>query len=320
MVRSSNTYEISELREQLALAFPRGLIEADHTETEHWYKNTRTGVRAASVTTKQSVVGKGYLKQWAVNRAVEHAIQNVARINNGDSSVFDEARRAHTNELETAGNIGTKAHGAFDLFCQHWIETGERWGETAQFLKEGARGEEIAACRSFDKFKAEVEFVPIASELKIWYEKGGDVFAGTVDSVLAVREPYKELVGDTRCNHDYAPQRPPILWCTRCGRTVKQKVVLGDWKTSNQINNKDEYAEQTVAYERAIALKLGSKFIQDIWVVRLSKERAEYEIMRVSDRAGAWKRYLATSRLFDTRMNIPGPLLEPLQKKLIITI
>lgn len=319
MAKLSKQYDLLSLREILHKAFPEGLVLADHDQTGHWYKNSKTNGRAASVTTKQNVVSKPYLRQWSANRAVEYISANIDRLRSGDVSVLDEARRAHTMELETAGSIGTTAHDAIDKFCQRWIDTGHTEGSAADYLDPSARGEEVAACRSFDKFREEVEFTPIASEIKVWYEEGKDCYAGTVDSVLIVREVYKGLAGTTGCKHDYSQQGSPILWCVECGRTVKEKLILGDWKTSNQISNKDEYAEQTEAYARAIEKGTGLKF-DGIWVIRFDKSKAEYEIMKVADRPRAWRRFLQTSRLFDARMKSDEPLLEPLVKRKIITL
>lgn len=317
--QSNKSYDIKELRKKLLETFQEGLVVADHTETEHWYRNTKTDVRAASVTTKQNTVDKPYLKQWAVNRAVDHIEQNIQSILDGNVSyVFDAARSAHKNDLREAGGWGTKIHEAIDGFCQRWIDTGNKTGTSQDYLAQGASGQEVAGCRSFDKFKAEVEFWPVASELKVWYQKGKDAYAGTIDAILLVHSVYKEKEGDFYCIHDYAEQRPNILWCPRCGRTVKRMLVLGDWKSANTVSGKDEYAEQTVAYATAIEAGTGLKF-DDIWIVRFSKEKAEYEIVRVSDRKRAWKRFLMTSRLFDARANTV-PLLEPLNSKLIIKL
>lgn len=319
ILKRSERYDIDKLRSALKSAFPDGLVEPDHTPTEHWYVNTKNGRRAASVTTKQSVVGKGYLKQWAVNRALDHVSQNRARFIAGDEEVLKEAAMAHTNELESAGSIGTTSHSAFDATCKEWIETGKRPGPTMEKLAPGARLEEVAACRSFDKFLDENEVFPVASETKVWYERGNDCYAGTIDGIFLAHRVHLNRAGEIGCTHDYVLQTSGTLWCTRCGRNVKRRLLLTDWKTSNQISNKDEYAEQAEAYGHAVEAAVGRIF-DEIWIVRFSKLRAEYEIMRVPDRKSAWQRFLATSRLFDRRLELPGPLLEPLDAKLVIQI
>lgn len=319
MRRAPKQYDLFSLRETLHRVFPEGLVVPDHTPTEHWYKNTRTGSRAASVTTKQNVVAKGYLKQWAVNKGIEYIEANIDRLVGGDTTVLNEAKSAHENELGAAGQTGTNAHAAIDQFCSVWIESGAKpSGSSASYLRESAPGQEVAACRSFDKFISEVEVVPVASELKVWYEKGKDCFAGTVDAVLLINEVYKDREGSKDCAHDYTPQTKS-LWCAKCGREVIQKLILGDWKTSNQIQKKDEYAEQTVAYATAIEVGTGLKF-DDIYVIRFEKSRADYEMARVADRRHAWQRYLATSRLYDLHAKSRESLLVPLIEKTIISI
>jgi hypothetical protein len=147
------------------------------------------------------------------------------------------------------------------------------------------------------------------------------VFAGTVDSILLVRDVYKDRAGDTSgaCHHDYAVQPSGVEWCYKCGRTVTRRLILGDWKTSNSIQGKDDYAEQANAYAKAIEVGTKLKF-DDVWIVRLSKEKALYEVQVVVDRKGAWARFLATSRNYDTRAKHKGPLLAPLAGKQIITL
>lgn len=318
MAKQSKQYDLISLREILHKTFPEGLVLPDHDDTGHWYKNAKTNGRAASVTTKQNVVAKPYLRQWSANRAVEYIREHMAELVGGSMDILDDAKRAHTVELESAGSIGTTAHTAIDKFCQRWIDTGHSEGSSADYLEASARGEEVAACRSFDKFRAEVEFVPVASELKVWYEKGNDCYAGTVDSVLLVQRTYKGREGDKACAHDYVWQTH-TLWCTKCSREVTQELIIGDHKTSNQISNKDEYAEQVEAYAHAIEVGTGLKF-NDLWIMRYEKSKADYEIMRIANRAKAWKRFLATSRLYDIRAKSDRPLLEPVFKKKIIVL
>lgn len=321
-------YDVAHLRAVLDDAWPRGTIVADHTEDEHWYRNTETGRRAASVTTKQGFVSKPWLKPWYIRKTVDYIDANRARCEAGEwEAVLAEAKKAAGKSVEQAGIWGTTAHNAIDRYCEQWIVSGRAPESSLPFLyaiaeenATEAAGEEIAACRSFDKCIAEREVIPLASEIKVWYEvcpkhnkkecpesckEDKDCFAGTVDSVLLWLQIRKGREGQTTTldgsihAHDYTEQETGVWWCV-CGREVEPKLILGDWKTSNSINNKDDYAQQTTAYARAIERKTGLKF-DDIYVFRFHKEYADYEIRRVDDPEQAWQEFLCISRAFDCR-------------------
>lgn len=320
-------YDVATLRAVLGNAWRSGLIVADHTESEHWYQNTDTGRRAASVTTKQGIINKPYLKPWYIKKTIEYIDANRARCEAGEwEAVLAEAKQAAGKSVDQASVWGTSAHNAIDDYCTEWIRTSVCPSSAVPFLIARAQragveaaGEEIAACRSFDKLVAEQEFIPLASEIKVWYEEGNDCFAGTVDSVLLWLAVRKERVGSgiscvprlfedqdpqvqtvARRDHDYVQQESGVWWCAGCGREVEPKLVMGDWKTSNSIEGKDEYAMQTTAYAKAIEKKTGLKF-DDIYVFRFDKNKAHYEIRKVEDPKASWKEFLAVSRCFDAR-------------------
>lgn len=313
-------YAIDRLRAELDTAFPEGSIRAEHTTTQHYYRDVRSGVLAPSVTTIQQILSKPYLRQWAVNQTIEYIRIHHERYTDGEHlEVLAEAKNAHHNTRDQAAEWGTKAHGAFEDYLNEWIKEGVRPQKSAAvYLKEGADAEEIAACRSFDKFLDENEIVPIASEKQVFYNKGGVLFAGTVDSVIIVREVYKDRVGDKTCQHDYAPQDKK-LWCVKCNREVREKLVLGDWKTSNHLNGKNEYATQTTAYSKSIEYAVKWKF-KEIWVVRFDKKFAHYDIVKVADRERAWELFKANARHYNILSKQEDTLLEPLKVKNIIKL
>lgn len=315
MARASRQYVVSDYRQRLARAFPFRILPA-HTEAGHFYEREDNGRVAASVTTKLGFVSKGYLYKWYAKMAVEHVRENLSRLLAGDASVLDDAQRAGEKSRDDSAGIGTTAHGAIDNYCSHWIHGNARPRRSASdFLVEGANGAEIAACRSFDKFLDENEVIPLASELKIWYENGRDCYAGTIDTVLLALTTYKGRAGERRCLHDYSSQPSGIWWCSKCKREAQPRLILGDVKTSNTIKGKDEYAHQTVAYAKAIEKALGDH-IDDIWVIRFGKAYAEYEVLKVSNRAQAWAEWLSISRAYDRMSERVGrELLGPLVVK-----
>lgn len=313
-----NKYDVVDLRARIASAFPFRIIPA-HTAEGHFYKREDTGRVAASVTTKLGFVAKGYLYKWYAKLAAEHVRTNLDRLLSGDLTVLDEAQHAGEKSRDDSAGIGTTAHGAIDAYNTKWIKSGVRPASAKDFLKEGSRGEEIAACRSYDKFLDEHEIIPLASELQVWYEVGKDCYAGTIDSIILSLEVYKERNGSSECKHDYVPQPSGIYWCATCQRETKARLILGDVKTSNTIKGKSEYAHQTEAYARAVQSALGIKF-DAVWILRFDKSRADYEILKIGDRKQAWKEWLAISRAYDRSHERVGELLVPLTEREVIKI
>ncbi len=318
-IGNMKTYEATQLRAELARAFPQGSVEPAHTGRGHFYRVPGKESSAPSVTTIQSIESKGYLKQWAVNKAVEYIDNNIARLCSGDLDILEEARKAHERELDFAGSVGTTAHDAAEKYAKHWIETGEKKESATEFLAEGSLPEEVAGTRSFDKFIKEHDLIPIASEVRVWYAKGKDIYAGTVDAIYLLGEVYKDREGSTSCSHDYEPQKGNKHWCVNCGRTIVWKLVEVDYKTSNTVAGKNSYAEQVEAYARAIEQKTGWKF-DDLWILQLNKQRARYDLFKVNNRKRAWDRFIATLRHYVEMQDESENLLTPREEKLIIRI
>lgn len=319
-------YDVAILRSTLDGAWAHG-IDPCHTAEAHFYKRKDTGRVASSVTTKLGFVSKPYLQTWYVKRAIEHVRENLDRLLSGDEGVLAEAGGAAIRSRDTSAEIGTSAHDAFDRNLTRWIAQGTRPGSAVEDLNalceaKGVtpRGEEIAACRSYDRFLDENEIIPLASEIRIWYEEGKDCYAGSVDAVFLSLKVHKERIGEEGHIHDYTPQESGIWWCA-CGREVDPKLILGDHKTSNAIRGKDDYAQQSVAYAKAIEKETGLKF-DDIWVMRYGKGRAEYEVCAVTDRKQAWEEFIAISRAYDRKKERGehASLLEPLTTKQVIRI
>ena len=335
--RLSKSYDVPELRSRLRSAFAFG-IESAHTDSAHRYRRSDTNTLAWSVTTKLGFVDKPWLSAWKVKRAVEYIKDNLQRVLAGDEGVFAEAGGAGDRFRDRAAGIGTTAHDAYDAYLQSWIDSpnSSRGVSAVAVLEEGCRkagvepkSEEVAACRSFDLFLQEHEIIPIASEIRVWYQKGKDSFAGTVDALfihLTVRkgrEGQKGIVdieGSEHKVHDYTPQESGVWWCAACRREVEPKLVLGDHKTSTSIITHDDYALQGTAYAVAIEEEVGIAF-DEIWVMRYSKVRAEYELCKVKDRKQAWNEFITISRACDAKESREkGNLLVPLIEREVYKI
>lgn len=356
----AKTYDVHHLRKLLAGCMPP--ISTQHTDTAHFYKNENTGRVVQSVTGRLGFVSKPYLQKWYIKLTIEHIRIHRDRCATEEEweQLFVEAREAGNNSRDTSAEIGTTAHDAVDRYLQDWLRLGRRprgdgvgpeydgdrtspFRRASVYLGDNPRGSEVAACRSFDKFLAENEILPIASEIKVWYESCGthkkqpcpsdcervDAFAGSVDAAflyLSVRKGREgesgivDIEGNPHDEHDYVTQESGTLWCAACGRECDAQLILGDWKTSNSITGKDDYAQQGTAYTVAIE-KAAHVTFDGIWVVRLSKDKADYEICAVSDRKAAWNEFIAISRAFDARELRKGKsMLEPLVDKVSISI
>lgn len=318
MIGNMKNYEVHSLRSELAHAFPSGKVEPAHTQQGHFYKIEGYKEVAPSVTTVQSIESKSYLKQWAVNRAIEYINDNLAGLCAGDIGVFEHARYAHRRELDFAGEVGTTAHEAAEKYVKHWIETGEKKESATEFLGHNALPEEIAGTRSFDKFIKEHDLVPIGSEVKVWYAKGKDIYAGTIDSIYLIGDVYKDRCGNTSCAHDYSRQKGNREWCFKCGRMIVWKLVEIDYKTSNTVSGKNDYAEQTVAYAHAVEQRTGWRF-DDILILQLDKKKAKYTLFKVNNKSRALKRFFATLRHYVEKPK-DEDLLTPMEERLTIKI
>lgn len=318
---SNSAYDVARLRSRLrnSLSFT---VESAHTEHAHRYQRTDTGRLAWSVTTKLGFVDKPWLSAWRIKRAVEYIRENLPRLLAGDEGVLAEASGAGDRFRDKAAGIGTTAHDAFDSFLTEWIDKDKRpEGSSVVFLEANCRkagteprGEEIAACRSFDLFVEGHEIIPLASEIRVWYEEGKDCFAGTVDACFLWLTVYKGREGDKGHAHSYTPQTSGQWWCT-CDREVTPALVLADWKSSNSIINHDDYALQGTAYIKAIEKAVGVRFDAG-WVVRVGKTRAEYQVCRIVDTKQAWREFITISRAFDSKEEREKKgLLEDMAKK-----
>ena len=319
-------YEPTSIRTSLDSAWKFVVIPC-HTADAHFYKREDTGRLAASVTTKLSFVAKPYLQTWYVTKAIDHVHENLDRLLAGDKGVLTEAGSAAVRSRDRSADIGTSAHDAFDKNLTRWLQGGTRPDSAVTDInalcqEKGVepRGEEIAACRSYDKFLDENEIIPLASEIRVWYEEGKDCYAGSVDAVFLNLTVHKGREGDKDHAHDYTAQAGGIWWCA-CGRETEPKLILNDWKTSNTIRGKDDYALQSVAYAQAIEKATGLKF-DGIWVIRFNKKYADYEICAVTDRKSAWKEFISISRAFDAKneRTVRPSLLEPLKTKQVFSL
>jgi hypothetical protein len=232
-----------------------------HTEHEHWYKHEETGKIVPSVTTVLSVLDKPWLAKWKVHEAVRYIVSGYSGIlNAGDlESILEESMKVSERKVVQAQVVGTTVHNAIEEFIAEWIRYGVQPKSVMDFFDknfvidsathlryDNTQTQIIAALRSaqelFDRYK---DAVPLASEIRVGDPVAG--YAGTLDLVIL----------------------------------VNGKVEIWDWKTSNQINEKDPgYPMQISIYKKAFESMIGIK-VEKLCIIQLSKHEDKYAIYTV---------------------------------------
>jgi len=147
------------------------------------------------VTTILKVIAKPFLIPWAANMAVDYIKNNLKRddlITQKDFDlVLDQARKAHTQKRDKAGDIGKEAH----KLCENWIKSKD--GN----VKKSKSPQVNKMVRNFCEWanKNKVKF--IASEKKVFSEKYW--FCGTYDFLCEIDK--KIWLGDIKTGSGIYP-------------------------------------------------------------------------------------------------------------------
>jgi hypothetical protein len=279
-----------EIRDKIDTVFYRGRVMPAHTAHEHFYQDTEDGSIYASVTTKTSLLGRKYYKQMAADKAVDHIQEG---IENGEelATVFAEARLRHKVDLEQAGTWGTHGHDMVDGYVSKWISDGVRPADIRGFATKDTSPQGVCAALGAMKFFDDYKMYPIVSEKKVISKK--HKYGGTLDS----------------------------LWLVKV--KGKWKLILGDYKTSNQIYGrgamgKPDYGWQVMAYSKALEEMTGIK-CNEHWIIRLDKNQPKYEIGYIANPRKSWRGFLAMNTISDEVRSKEDPIL-PLIKKERITL
>lgn len=318
---------VEEIRQVLS-KIPGNLVVAEHTDTGHFYRYTPTNQLFASVTTKSNILDAPHLKKWSARLAVDHLTERI-KLTPGvlsDVTVLDrykaEAVLIHQDQFEEAGDIGTRGHGIVDEYLLQWMKTGTRPADIKDFVKEDD-SRLFAISRSAEMFCKDFFVIPIASEMFVASKKHR--FAGTLDSlmmVLNIKDKGNGSCADSKNLFDGGPlehqfwqastSNPNKVRCVNCGLSGEYEFALVDWKTSNSID-KETYAMQVSAYWQAIFEMTGLK-PKKIFIVRLDKAQAKYEIRYVNNRPAAFKAFTHVARVYDWLHDDEEKLI-PLNKK-----
>jgi len=256
-----------ELNLSSPLSFYNGEVTLQFDEPSWtYYRNLPEGglEAQAGVTSICGIIDKSlYLIPWACKMmylkmlrtmprlAVEGTAGTVEPISwEKFDEILQEAKKAHKEKLEDAGDVGSAAH--------KWIEDTIR---NAIALTDGVveKMNEFAPTdeRSITCGMAALDWMQkhnvrwISTERKIYSRK--HKYAGTCDGLAVV-----DSCDNPSC----------------CTRMFLDELSLIDWKTSNQLSV--QYLYQTAAYQQAITEETGED-IKSRWILRLGKEDGKFE-------------------------------------------
>lgn len=290
----------AQVRDILKDKMPDGIVVPQHNERGHFYLHVPTGQLFASVTTKCGILDAPHLKKWAARLAVEHMLENRSVIMNGLSEeremLAKNAILVHQDHFEEAGDVGTRGHGVVDAYLQDWMATDSRPQDIRTFITE-TDSRVFAIARSAELFCKEWNVIPVASEMFIVSLK--HKFAGTMDSLMMVLNVKKN--GVVPCGaHTFlsmSTTNPNKVQCIFCKLSGEYELAIVDWKSSNSID-KVEYAMQTAAYWQGIYEMTGIR-CKRIYIVRLDKSQAKYEVRVLTDRVAAFNAFRHATHIYD---------------------
>lgn len=295
---------VDELRQTIKEKIPPSLVIPEHDRLGHHYRFIPTNKVYDSVTTKTAILDNPHLKRWAANLAIEYIDRNWDIITpHNKEDHYKAALLSHEDELNDAGDIGTQGHHAIERYLQRWIDTNIKPPDIRKFIL-GEDARLWAITRSAEMFINDFEMIPIASELLVASPR--HEFAGTLDCLaLLLKEKMAgnlPLIGEHHCGEYWKKSINRAFrfkeWeCSECHRTVEPVFALVDWKSANAID-KPEYAMQVSAYYYALWELTGLK-PKELIIVRLDKEKAKYEVVRIQNRVSAFRAFKHATKIYD---------------------
>lgn len=244
-----------------------GIWVAEHTAEGHFYRNTKTNKLVPSITTKQKIINKPHLLDWAIKRGIEwleehdrfSKLQTLER-----STYLRGAQEAHTEERDEAAGDGTLAHAVIESYIKFWIEKGHPPADIKKGFKEGASTRAIAGARAAEVLFKTEPIIPVATELLVGNEELNS--AGTLDFL---------------CLYD-------------------GELAILDWKLTNAID--DGYAAQVSAYKGMFEDMTGLE-VKRIRIYQLSKNYDKFTAYRVNLPREAYRAMKGLSKYYDWKEN-----------------
>lgn len=163
-----------------------------------------------------------------------------------------EAKSAHKDVLEDAGDVGHDAHAWIERQIKAAIAAGHGVVSQLPALEPLPQEPRSANCCIAGTDWMRLHNVRWRStERKIYSRKHG--YAGTMDGLC-----YVDSCDNPTC----------------CTKQFKDRLTVADWKTSNGLYM--EFVMQTAAYEHAFEEETGED-VTDRWVLRLGKHDGEFD-------------------------------------------
>lgn len=165
-----------------------------------------------------------------------------------------QAKSAHKDKLEDAGAVGTEAH--------NWIET---------YIGTVLTKDAAATERQLANFPAEPRAQNAVVAMLEWSNAHNIRFISTERKVYSRRHKYAGTMDGLALSDSCSNPN-----C--CKEHFKDRITLIDWKTSNHLYI--EFVLQTAAYVQAYEEEM-EEAVDDIWIVKLGKEDAEFEAWHI---------------------------------------
>ena len=233
-----------QIRKKILELLPEDKVVSCHNEKGHFY-SVDGGPAYPSVTGKLQILKDESIINFKMNRAIDYIYQYWPKFTEVNVMEHLElASRASADIFEDAGDIGSEIHDYRAEYFDDWILTGKRPQNILSYIpsaQEDIRA--ISALRALKKFIDDYEYVPIASELKVYSHKLE--VAGTLDDI-----------GMIKING-------------------KKKLLLLDIKTSNQF--KDHYFFQVALYYVMFYQLTGIR-PDKVFILKLSKKDGTYQL------------------------------------------
>lgn len=161
-----------------------------------------------------------------------------------------EAKGAHKERLEEAGEVGKAAHD--------WIE---------HYIKMKIKHEGTNIPWAFDVPRHDPRVTSCCLAALDWMSRHNVRWIGTEQKIYSRKHRFPgTLDGKATVDSCTDPKCCPVPY--------KNRVALIDWKTSNSLH--DDYVMQVAAYDLADREEHGTEFT-DWWVIRLGKEDGEFQ-------------------------------------------
>ncbi len=308
-----------KLQETISTVFYDGRVVPEHTQYEHFYRDTSDGSLYPSVTGALQILNKPYLKQWAVNRGIEHLIDWANKVPEitklGLYEQLEIAKKAHTIKLEQASIWGTDGHDAVDAYVKKWLEEGKKpISSILDLAAPDISNEGKCAALGAQKFFNDYTLFPIVSEKKIVSKKHR--IGGTLDSLWLIGEVYKERKGSDTCTHQWLEKWVYKIHCSQCGREESLSLIMIDLKTSNNIID-TAYAMQVSTYGYGILGEMCKIKPKLNWILQLDKNKPKYTIGVINNPKAAFEAFLLAHKLNQYDRNNKDAVRMLIQKQII---